>query len=322
VLAPLLIPSIDLLAGSLPTLASALAPAIDSALAGGDAAASVDPSWIDRISDVATQLSHFGPVAILFLLLLPLGEELILIPAGVMVGHGSLPFALTWFCAWVGVVVSDSLWFFMARYYGTPLLHKRWFKRVAHPRRLLQAKHQFERRGAWVIVSARFLPGSRTAAIIISGMLHMPVWKYLLTESVMAIFATLFQISVGMFIAHNIGSEDSAKRIMTVVGVMVAILVGGAASRWILAHRRSGGPAPRARAAWLRRFRVPRRLAEVARKAASSIHPESAAGSGPAAALSAPPASTPGRIGQATATPPPSSSVGSPKAPLSPPHAS
>lgn len=313
-LAPLLIPSIELLATSLPTLASSLA--------GGDAGVAADPSWYDRISDVATQLSHFGPVAILFLLLLPLGEELILIPAGVMVGHGSLPFALTWLCAWAGVVVSDSIWFFMSRHYGTPLLHKRWFKRVAHPRRLLQAKHQFERRGAWVIVSARFLPGSRTAAIIISGMLHMPVWKYLLTESVMAIFATLFQISLGMFIAHNIGSEDSAKRIMTVVGVMVVILVGGAASRWILAHRRTGGPAPRARAAWLRRFRVPRRLAEVARKAASTIHPEHAAATPHATPSGPAPAATTPRPGPTPASTAPASTVGAPKTPLSPPHAS
>lgn len=214
---------------------------------------------LQYFGDISEQISRFGPIAILFLLILPLGEELVLIPAGMLVGHGSLPFWATWLCGYLGVLISDAVWFLIARHYGTPLLHKRWFKRFAHPRRLLQAKHQIERRGAWVVISARFLPGSRTAALIMAGMLHMPVWKYFLAEGSLAFFTVLLQLSLGMLIAHGIGTESTARIILGAIAVVVIIVASSAAVRWIVAHRRSGIPAPRARASWLRRFRRPRK---------------------------------------------------------------
>lgn len=215
---------------------------------------------LQHLGDVSQRILDIGPFAVLLLLLLPLGEELILIPAGMLtVFHPEqLPFLLTWLCAYIGVLASDAMWFFVSRHYGTPLLHKRWFKRVAHPRRLLQAKHQIERRGAWFIVTARFVPGSRTPAIIMAGMLHMPVWKYLLTESVVILATTFLQLGAGVVVAKGIGSKDAASRILGLVGVMVLIVVAGAVFKWFVAHRKTGTRAPRARASWLRRFRTPR----------------------------------------------------------------
>lgn len=213
---------------------------------------------LQYIGDISEPISRFGPLAVFLLLTMPLGEELILIPAGILIGHGSLPFFLTWAVAFAGVLTSDAIWFFIARHYGTPLLHKRWFKRFAHPRRLLQAKHQIERRGAWFIMTARFIPGSRTAAIIMAGLLQMPTWKFFLAEASLAWFTVLLQIGLGYLIARNIGTEDSARVVLTILAVVVGIAAAGAVTRWVVAHRRAGGPAPRAHASWLRRFRRPR----------------------------------------------------------------
>lgn len=214
--------------------------------------------YIGDIPQLITNYSHLGPVIVMVLLMLPLGEELILIPAGVLIGQGAMPFFTTWLLAYVGVIFSDSLWFLIARHYGTPLLHKRWFKRMAHPRRLLQAKHQIEARGAFVIVTARFVPGSRSAAIIMSGMLHMPYWKFVLTDSIMAMGTVALQLTLGVLVHKGIGSEDTAGRVTAIIAAVVMVIAGGAIGRWIMLHRRTGGPAPRARAAWLRRFRKPR----------------------------------------------------------------
>jgi len=237
----------------------------------------VDDLLLHYVGDLSEQISHLGPIAVFFLLILPLGEELVLIPAGMLVGHGSLPFFATWGLAYLGVLASDAVWFFVARHYGTPLLHKRWFKRVAHPRRLLQAKHQIERRGAWFVVTARFIPGSRTAAIIMAGMLQMPTWKYFLAESCLVIVTVFLQLGLGYLIARGIGTESSARIVLAVVAVVVAIGASGMVARWIHAHRKAGGPAPRAHSSWLRRFRRPRSAA--ARVAgAASLTPSKATG--------------------------------------------
>ncbi|HMN95166.1 MAG TPA: DedA family protein [Phycisphaerales bacterium] len=211
-----------------------------------------------NLPQLVSDYAHLGPLFVMLLLMLPLGEELILIPAGVLIGQGTFPFVTTWLLAYTGVVFSDTFWFLVARHYGTPLLHKRWFKRFAHPRRLLQAKHQLEARGAWVILTARFIPGSRTAAIVMAGMLHMPFWKFFLTDASMALGTVAFQLGLGVLVQKGFGSEDTAGRITAIVAAVVLVIVGGAVGRWIMLHRRTGGPPPRARADWLRRFRKPR----------------------------------------------------------------
>jgi membrane protein DedA with SNARE-associated domain len=207
---------------------------------------------------LVNEISIYGPFAVLMLLLLPLGEDLIIIPAGMLIANGTLDPWLTAICAYIGVVLSDSIWYYIGYHYGTPVIHKRWFKRTAHPRRLLEAKHQIERRGAWVIVVSRFIPGSRTTVICMSGMLHLPVWKFFLAECVCVLLTVPMQLGLGYLIARGIGTLDTAHMVFKVLGVIALLiaftfLIGYLSQRWAAKHR-----APRAKVVWLKRFRPPR----------------------------------------------------------------
>jgi len=227
-------------------------------------------------NDPVALINSYGPVAVLLLLLLPLGEEIIIVPAGFLIGQGHLDAGATFLSAYVGAFCSDAIWYFICRRYGTPILHVRWFKRMAHPRRLLQAKHQIEKRGAWLVVTARFVPGTRTSVMIASGLLHMPVWKFALAEGLTLLITIPLQLGLGWLIAHQVGSQGTAGVILTIIGVIVAILLLAFGWQWIVQHRRSGARAPRSRAAWLRRFRPKRPL----RRLASSkriAHPDGSA---------------------------------------------
>lgn len=209
--------------------------------------------------DILNAVELYGPLAVLVLLLLPLGEDLIIIPAGFLIGQGHLPFMATWICAYIGSFISDAIWYVVAYRYGTPLLHKKWFKRLAHPRRMLQAKHQIEKRGAWLIVTARFIPGSRTTTMIVSGLMHLPFWKFALAEGICLLFTVTMQLGLGFLIArHVIGDTSHAGKVMAVVGMVVVIVTAGFVANWYAAHRRRKTTAPRAKAKWLRKFRVPR----------------------------------------------------------------
>jgi membrane-associated protein len=209
---------------------------------------------------ILNEMKDYGPLAVLVLLMLPfMGEDVIIIPAGFLVGQHELPLASTFICAYLGAFFSDAVWYAICYRYGTPLLHKRWFKRLAHPRRMLQAKHQVEKRGAWVIVVARFLPGSRTSTMVVSGLMHMPVWKFLLAEGACLFLSVAMQIGVGVLIARNIpGAQSTSGKIMTIVGVIVVLIAGGFVLSWWSSHRKAGAPAPRSKATWLKRFRRPR----------------------------------------------------------------
>jgi membrane protein DedA with SNARE-associated domain len=214
----------------------------------------IDPSILEAVN-------LYGPFAVLFLLIMPLmGEDIIIIPAGFLIGQGHLPLVSTFICAYIGALISDSAWYFVCYRYGTPLLHKRWFKRLAHPRRLLQAKHQIETRGAWLIVTSRFVPGSRTTTMIVSGLMHMPVWKFLLAEGLLLLVTVSMQLGLGYLVAqHIVESKGAAATIMSLVGLVVLLIVAAFVINWWASHRKSEARSPRSKVLWLKRFR-PKRL--------------------------------------------------------------
>lgn len=208
-------------------------------------------------------LAAYGPFAVFVLLMLtgvgvPLGEDLIVIPAGMLIGHGTLNLPLTAASAYLGVVGADFLWFAICRTYGTPLLHKRWFKRAVHPRRLLEAKHEIEQRGAWVVVMARFIPGSRTPAITAAGILHLPFWKFALAECSCCLLTVPLQLGLGFGIARGVGTEKTADLTAALIGVVVLILALLLGLAWWRQRRARRRRSPRAKVAWLRRFRLRR----------------------------------------------------------------
>jgi membrane protein DedA with SNARE-associated domain len=207
-------------------------------------------------------LTTYGPLAVFALLMLsgigiPLGEDIVNIPAGMLIAHGQLNPWATLVAAYLGVVLSDCLWFGICHHYGTPLLHKRWFKKMVHPRRLLEAKHQMERRGAWMIVMARFIPASRTTAITVAGMLHLPFWKFLLATASCVCVTAPMQIGAGWLIAKGIGTKDTADLVWAIIGLaMLLVAVMLALKLW--RQHRAAATKPRAKVMWLKRFRRPR----------------------------------------------------------------
>ncbi|MDG2292556.1 MAG: DedA family protein, partial [Phycisphaerales bacterium] len=177
------------------------------------------------------------------------------IPAGMLVADNH---SLMWpvlIAAYVGVICGDVLWFIVVSRWGARLLHVRRFKRILHPRRLLQAKYRIDRHGAWIIVLARFIPASRTTTITVAGMLHLPFWKFFLATVSCVLITAPVQVGVGWLIGRELTTRGTFDLIQWSVGLflLAAVLV---AVIWLWRRqRRHGGHPPRARVAWLKQFR-------------------------------------------------------------------
>lgn len=223
---------------------------------------------------IATNIGVYGPFAVFFLLMLsgvgvPLGEDLIVIPAGILVGNGELPLLPTLLAAYIGVVCSDCLWFTLCHRYGAHLVHRRWFKRMIHPRRLLEAKHQVETRGVWVIVMARFIPASRTPTITIAGLLHFPFWQFALATASCVLITAPLQVGLGYWIATSVlGTQRLADLVLYIIGGIALIALIVFIVRWWQQHRPTQNRLPRARASWLKKFRVPRIVSKLQKRGA------------------------------------------------------
>ena len=65
---------------------------------------------------VLSNLDIYGPIAVFALLMLsgfgiPLGEDFVVIPAGILIARGEFPLVATMLSAYFGVVIADFLWF-------------------------------------------------------------------------------------------------------------------------------------------------------------------------------------------------------------------
>ena len=214
-------------------------------------------------TSLITHLADYGPMLVFVLLLLsgigiPVGEDIVNIPAGFLVGNGTFPGLPTFLAAYFGVLFGDCMWFFVCRRFGTPLLHKNWFKRIAHPRRLLEVKHQFEHKGLWVLVIARFIPGGRTPVITMAGLMHMRWRDFLLAEAPSVAITAPLQVGLGYLIGRGLSDSNTAEMVLSIVGLIFVIFALSLGLSWWLQSRRKKQVPPRAEAAWLRRFRKKR----------------------------------------------------------------
>ena len=183
---------------------------------------------------------------------IPIGEELVNVPAGILVGQGSMPALPVFVAAYLGVLAGDYLWFSICRFFGKRLLRTRRTRRFFHPRRLLEAKYQFDRRGAWMLVLARFIPGSRSPALTVAAFMHMPWKKFTLVELTCVAITTPIQVLIGILIGRELADASLKTTIFTGLAVVAVIITVTAIAKWWMMSRKQSGPKPRARMQWLR----------------------------------------------------------------------
>ena len=220
------------------------------------------PKWLVDDIEKYGAVSLFGAFVISGIGL-HLSEDLILIPAGWLAAHDMKMFVHFWIWAYLGIVVGDGLWFFMCSTFGTRFLHSKWFKRVLHPRRLLEVKHQIDERGSLVLLAARFIPGTRTPVITMCGLMHMAWWKFLLVELSCVIVTVPLQMLVGVMgarAARQAGVTNITHQALVGVAFTLGFVVLMYFVHLWFAARKSKKRAPRAPARWLKLYHATKRL--------------------------------------------------------------
>ncbi len=124
----------------------------------------------------------------------PMPEEIPVVTAGAMVGHAAddPDSSLRW---WImlpvcifGVVLSDSVLYAIGRIWGTRLLEVGWVQHhVIPPAKQERIERNFHSYGIGILMIARFLPGIRTPIFIMSGVMRVPVYKFILADGLYAL---------------------------------------------------------------------------------------------------------------------------------------
>ena len=206
--------------------------------------------------EVQESLADYGPPLLFFLLMLSgvgvaVGEDIFIIPAGLLMERGVMPFWGTVMAAYFGVIMADTLWLILCRLFSRRILNIRWFRRLMHPRRILEIKHQFDRYGIWVVVISRFIPASRTTVITAAGISRMSVWKLMLAAPMSAIPTVITQLGLGWLIGMGIGAGPEATHVRDTLALAALVLLVLGVGWWWYHSNRGRTHRPRASMAWL-----------------------------------------------------------------------
>ena len=144
--------------------------------------ANLPPRMQAQIEDAVTEAGYAGIAAVMAIetVFPPIPSEAVLPLAGYLVEQGEFRFLTVVITATAGSVLGSVLLYEAARHGGRPFVNR--FLRVGHldPERLAQAEQWFAKRGPWVVLFGRFVPGVRSIVALPAGLLRMPRWEYLL----------------------------------------------------------------------------------------------------------------------------------------------
>lgn len=142
---------------------------------------------------VALMLTPFG---------LPVPEEISLLVAGVLAenSHVTVPVALA--VSYAGVLGGDMVAWTMGRKAG---LHPKGFiSRLVGREQIVQIEQFYRRWGAWAIVIARQLPGTRLPAFFFAGASGIPLTRFVMVDGTAAVLTTIVFFSLGYIFADDI----------------------------------------------------------------------------------------------------------------------
>lgn len=178
----------------------------------------------------------------------PIPEEVPVITGGAMAGHAANQVPREhphWWLLWpiciAGVVIADGVLYCLGRFGGPRLLNNSWFQRyVLPPDKRKQIETNFHKYGVRILVGARFLPGIRAGIFIMSGVLHMPVSKFMLADGLYAIpgVSALFFISfwfTDSFVAIFHAVEG---KVNVIRNLIVLLIIAAGAGYFIYAYKR------------------------------------------------------------------------------------
>lgn len=169
------------------------------------------------------ELSYFGIMLALTIEFVP--AELVLPLAGFWVYEGDMTLWGTVLAGTIGGTFGPLTLYAVGRYGGRPFLLKFGKYFFINEEKLQKADEFFERNGAMVAFTARFLPGVRTLISIPCGMAKMNVWTFSIYTFLAMLPITFIYVFLGYKLGENWESVgELANQYLLPIGVTVLIL--------------------------------------------------------------------------------------------------
>jgi membrane protein DedA with SNARE-associated domain len=163
-------------------------------------------------------------------------SEATAIAAGVVAGTGGLAVELVILAAALGAIVGDNISFALGHFLGDRV-ERRFFQGEKSQKRLQWARNMLDRRGGYLIVVARFIPGGRTVTTFTAGFVETFPWRrFLFFDVIAGLIWGSYTVLLGYFGGKSF-EEEPWKGLLLGFGLAVAVTVAVEAYRHLRARR-------------------------------------------------------------------------------------
>jgi membrane protein DedA with SNARE-associated domain len=197
------------------------------------------------VPDLTELFQHIGYGAIFVVVLLgnagvPAPEESVLVLGGYLASQGRLHLPLVILVGIASASFGDNLGFWAGHHYGRRLLDRL----PLSAERKAKYEQTMVRHSAWAVFVARFIPGLRTVAGPLAGIVGMPHMRFFIANLLGAIVYVPCAVLAGYGIGYGLGEHIEKLRKLAggfervaVMAVLIALVLV-----WIRWQRRAGRP--------------------------------------------------------------------------------
>jgi len=163
----------------------------------------------------------------------PVPEDVPLIATGYLIWDETLTWLPAILVVLVGVLVGDTILFFLGRKMGLRILETEKAQTLFTPEKVRRTRAYFRKYGDKIIFFARFVAGFRSMAFFMSGAMKMEYRRFILLDSAAAAISVPLWVAIGYGMGYYLGDEISQilrsvkhlKYAITSVILVIAILV-------------------------------------------------------------------------------------------------
>jgi membrane protein DedA with SNARE-associated domain len=174
----------------------------------------------------------------------PLPEDVPLIATGYLVWDMTLEAFPAFLVTMLGVLIGDSILFFLGKNLGMKMLEKPRVQKLFRPEKIRRTKAYFRKYGEKIVFFARFVAGFRAVAFFMAGAMKMRYVRFILLDGIAALISVPVWIAIGYGLGYYLGDQistilSSMKNLKTAFTVIVLTIVAIVVVRNILNFRKA-----------------------------------------------------------------------------------
>ncbi|HQR05232.1 MAG TPA: DedA family protein [Gemmatales bacterium] len=139
---------------------------------------------------------------------------------------------VAWLICVAAVLGTDLFLYAVGRIGGPRLMNRPFVQKFLKPERVQLFAHKFQQRGIWFMLTARLIPGWRSAVFITAGVIQYPIGRFCVADAISAVplvtfffFGGYFAADTIMEIIANIHRAQNVLLLIAFVGFLVVAVV-------------------------------------------------------------------------------------------------